>query len=276
MKKTQSPINSRLYNHYKETIAYDLLLKQNIGNFLEIAQLEKIILNTTSKIIVSDKKNIIPGLIALELLSGQHQKITSAQKSIAGFKLRENQVIGCKVTLRGERMFNFLEKLITIILPRIRHFNPINFSHFDGKGNLSLGLSPILIIPELESYFEYFESIGGINISLITSGFKSLVYPPMFPKLQTEFVIKRGGNPTPLVNNLRLLTLPFQGEVSWKILHSPLTTSIKSKELTTQHISNIEQSKISLLQNNDKTKYEIDKKAALLFTGFQLPIAQIN
>ena len=240
MKKTQSPINSRLYNHYKETIAYDLLLKQNIGNFLEIAQLEKIILNTTSKIIVSDKKNIIPGLIALELLSGQHQKITSAQKSIAGFKLRENQVIGCKVTLRGERMFNFLEKLITIILPRIRHFNPINFSHFDGKGNLSLGLSPILIIPELESYFEYFESIGGINISLITSGFKSLVYPPM------------------------------------KILHSPLTTFIKSKELTTQHISNIEQLKISLLQNNDKTKYEIDKKAALLFTGFQLPIAQIN
>lgn len=229
MKKTQSSINSRLYNHYKETIAYDLLLKQNIGNFLEINQLEKIILNTTSKIIVSDKKNIIPGLIALELISGQHQKITSAEKSIAGFKLRENQVIGCKVTLRGQQMFNFLEKLITIILPRIRHFNPINFSHFDGKGNLSLGLSPILIIPELESYFEYFESIGGINISLITSGFKSLVYSP-----------------------------------------------IKSKELTTQHSSNIEQLKISLLQNNDKTKYEIDKKAALLFTGFQLPIAKIN
>ena len=229
MKKTQSSINNRLYNHYKETIAYDLLLKQNIGNFLEIAQLEKIILNTTSKIIVSDKKNIIPGLIALELLSGQHQKITSAEKSIAGFKLRENQVIGCKVTLRGEKMFNFLEKLITIILPRIRHFNPINFSHFDGKGNLSLGLSPILIIPELESYFEYFESIGGINISLITNGFKSLVYSP-----------------------------------------------IKSKELTIQHSSNIEQLKISLLQNNDKTKYEIDKKAALLFTGFQLPIAEIN
>ena len=182
MKKTQSSINSRFYNHYKETIAYDLLLKQNIGNFLEIAQLEKIILNTTSKIIVSDKKNIIPGLIALQLVSGQHQKITSAEKSIAGFKLRENQVIGCKVTLRGEQMFNFLEKLITIILPRIRHFNPINFSHFDGKGNLSLGLSPILIIPELESYFEYFESIGGINISLITSGFKPLVYSPIKSK----------------------------------------------------------------------------------------------
>ena len=155
MKKTQSSIANRFYTHYKETICYDLLLKQNIENILDILKLEKIILNTTSKVIVSDKKNIIPGLVALELFSGQNQKITSAHKSISGFKLRENQVIGCKVTLRGETMFNFFEKLVTIILPRIRHFSAIDLNFFDGKGNLSLGLSPILIVPEVGSHFDY-------------------------------------------------------------------------------------------------------------------------
>ena len=167
MKKIQSSINNRFYAYYKQSICADLLLKQNIENILQIPKLEKIVLNTSSKVIRSDKKNIIPGLAALEFLSGQKQKTTSAYKSISGFKLRENQVIGCKVTLRDEIMFNFLEKLITIILPRIRHFRSIDFNVFDGKGNVSLGLSPLLIVPELESYFEYFECIRGINITLV-------------------------------------------------------------------------------------------------------------
>jgi len=216
MIKTQSPLTNRFYIHYKQTISYDLLLKQNIENILEIFKLEKIILNTTSKVIVSDKKNIIPGLVALELFSGQNQKITSATKSISGFKLRENQVIGCKVTLRGQTMFNFLEKLVTIILPRIRHFNGIDLNLFDGKGNLSLGLSSLLIFPELESYFEYFENIRGINISLITNAC-----------LSEKHDLSQ--------NNIRFLTL-------------------------------------SLLENNKVIKEKIDKKAALLLTGFQLPV----
>ena len=227
MKKTQSSIANRFYTHYKETICYDLLLKQNIENILDILKLEKIILNTTSKVIVSDKKNIIPGLVALELFSGQNQKITSAHKSISGFKLRENQVIGCKVTLRGETMFNFFEKLVTIILPRIRHFSAIDLNFFDGKGNLSLGLSPILIVPEVESYFEYFESIRGINISLITSASLSDYFcAPQSVNLQTK-----------------------------RYLNSPI---------------------LSLLQNNKQINQKIDKKAALLLTGFQLPIIQQN
>jgi len=169
MKKIQSSLNNRFYIHYKQTLCFDLLLKQNIENILQIPRLDKIVLNTTSKLIKTDKKNIIPGLVALELLSGQKQKTTSAHKSISGFKLRENQLIGCKVTLRGETMFNFLEKLVTIILPRIRHFKPIDVSVFDGKGNLNLGLSSLLIVPELENHFEYFVSLGGININLITT-----------------------------------------------------------------------------------------------------------
>lgn len=229
MKKTQSPLTNRFYTHYKQTISYDLLLKQNIENILEIFKLEKIILNTTSKVIVSDKKNIIPGLVALELFSGQNQKITSATKSISGFKLRENQVIGCKVTLRGDTMFNFLEKLITIILPRIRHFNAIDLNVFDGKGNLSLGLSSVLIVPELESYFEYFESIGGINISLITNVYLS-----------------------DKQSSSQNSTLGYKANQ----YVTPLT--------------------LSLLQNNKAIKQKIDKKAALLLTGFQLPVIQVS
>ena len=220
MKKTQSSITNRFYTHYKETLCYDLLLKQNIGNQLEIFKLNKIILNTTSKVVVSDKKNILPGLVALELLSGQNQKITSAHKSISGFKLRENQVIGCKVTLRGETMFNFFEKLVTIILPRIRHFNAIDLNLFDGKGNLSLGLSPILIVPELESYFEYFECIRGINISLITNA-----------SLKKKKSFSQSG----LFENDYLKSSTF-----------------------------------SLLQNNK----QINKKAALLLSGFQFPVVE--
>ena len=222
MKKTQSSITNRFYTHYKETICYDLLLKQNIGNILELVKLDKIILNTTSKVLVSDKKNIIPGLVALELLSGQNQKITSAHKSISGFKLRENQVIGCKVTLRGETMFHFFEKLVTMILPRIRHFSAIDLALFDGKGNLSLGLSPILIVPELEGYFEYFECIRGINISLITSASLNKK-----TSLSQSLLFKN--------DHLKFPTFP-------------------------------------LVESTKQT----NKKAALLLTGFQLPVLEKN
>ncbi len=229
MKKTQSPINNRFYNHYKETICYDFVLKQNINNVLEILKLEKIILNTTSKIIVSDKKNIIPGLVALEFFSGQSSKITSAHKSISGFKLRENQVIGCKVTLRGDKMFHFFEKLITIILPRIRQFNAINLNKFDGKGNLSLGLSPILIVPELESYFEYFEFIRGINITLITC-----------KDFSTNIVVEKKSKFKKFLNMTNSCCVVDKS----KVFYQP-TLSKKIKN---------------------------DKKAALMLTGFQLPV----
>ena len=165
----------------------------------------------------------------MELFSGQNQKITSATKSISGFKLRENQVIGCKVTLRGEAMFNFLEKLVTIILPRIRHFSAIDLNLFDGKGNLSLGLSSLLIVPELESYFEYFESIRGINISLITNVHSS--------------------DKQSLLQNTTLGCKANQ-------YLTPLT--------------------LSLSQNNKAIKQKIDKKAALLLTGFQLPVREVS
>jgi large subunit ribosomal protein L5 len=237
MKKTESSINNRFYIHYKETISYDLILKKNIENLLEIPKLKKIILNTTSKVIVYDKKYIIPGLVALEIISGQKQKITSAHKSISGFKLRENQIIGCKVDLRGELMFHFLEKLITVILPRVRNFRGIFFKFFDGNGNLNLGLSSLLIFPELENYFEYFEFIRGINITLVTSN----------NKLKPNFFLNR----TTLQN--------FE-------TNKIISNNLKYKKTKTYTSNSVVK---SFLNENNK-QFIQNKNSSLLLTSFKL------
>ena len=237
MKKTESSINNRFYVHYKETISYDLILKKNIENLLEIPKLKKIILNTTSKVIVYDKKYIIPGLVALEIISGQKQKITSAHKSISGFKLRENQIIGCKVDLRGELMFHFLEKLITVVLPRVRNFRGIFFKFFDGNGNLNLGLSSLLIFPELENYFEYFEFIRGINITLVTSN----------NKLKPNFFLNR----TMLQN--------FE-------TNKIISNNLKHKKTKTYTSNSVVK---SFLNENNK-QFIQNKNSSLLLTSFKL------
>ena len=237
MRKTQSSINNRFYTHYKETISYDLILKKNIENILEIPKLEKIILNTTSKVIVYDKKYIIPGLIALEIISGQKQKTTAAHKSISGFKLRENQIIGCKVDLRGELMFHFLEKLITIVLPRVRNFRGIFFKFFDGKGNLNLGLSSLLIFPELENYFEYFEFIRGINITLVTSN----------NKLKPNFFLNR----TTLQN--------FE-------TNKIISNNLKHKKTKTYTSNSV----VKNFSNQNNKQFIQNKNSSLLLTSFKL------
>ncbi len=258
MKKTQSSINNRFYTHYKQTISYDLILKKNIENIFEIPKLEKIILNTTSKVIVHDKKYIIPGLIALEIISGQKQKTTAAHKSISGFKLRENQIIGCKVDLRGELMFHFLEKLITIVLPRVRNFRGIFFKFFDGKGNLNLGLSSLLIFPELENYFEYFEFIRGINITLVTSN--NQLKPDFF--FEKNRLICFAGQNFEINKTVsaasKLITLTKNNEVD-KIKHKKIMTN--TSKSVVKNFSN----------QNNKPIIE-NKNAALLLTSFQLGV----
>ena len=247
MRKTQSSINNRFYTHYKETISYDLILKKNIENILEIPKLEKIILNTTSKVVVYDKKFIIPGLIALEIISGQKQKTTAAHKSISGFKLRENQIIGCKVDLRGELMFHFLEKLITIVLPRVRNFRGILFKFFDGKGNLNLGLSSLLIFPELENYFEYFEFIRGINITLVTSN----------NQLKPNFFFKK--------TRLKLQNFEINKVVSAASLANKVD-KIKHKKIMTKTSNSV----VKNFSNQNNKRIIENKNASLLLTSFQL------
>ncbi len=160
---------NRYYMHYKNNICLDFIYKQNLKNLFEIPKINKIILNITYKTIVNDKKNIIPGLFSLELISGQKLKWTVAHKSIAGFKLRKNQIIGCKIDLHNLYMYSFLEKLVTIILPRIRNFAGICVKSFNQHTNLTINLSEILVFSELENYFEFFESLKKIDITIVTN-----------------------------------------------------------------------------------------------------------
>lgn len=131
----------------------------------------KLVLNTTSQSVVRDKKFLIPLLAALELISGRRPKRTYAKKSVASFKVRKWQCIGCKVTLRGNQMFHFLEKCRITIIPRLRDFQRFRSSIVDCRKSVNFGIENLLIFPELENHFELFEQVKGLNISIIvTSG----------------------------------------------------------------------------------------------------------
>ncbi len=160
---------NRYYAHYRKNVCSDLIYKQNLKNLFEIPKIKKIILNTTYKTIINDKKHIVPSLFSLELISGQKLKWTTAHKSIANFKLRQNQIIGCKVDLQNLHMYSFLEKLVTIILPRIGSFSGISINSFNQHQCLSIGLPEILVFSELENYFEFFESLKGVDITIVTN-----------------------------------------------------------------------------------------------------------
>ena len=172
-----------LNQYFKQIIRRDFLLKKKLKNVNKwplsrisstffptdspIPFIEKIVLNTSSKNIVADKKQIIPALLALEFISGQKPSLNRSKKSIAAFKLRKNVLIGCKIDLHGEKMYSFLFKLITIILPRTRDLSFL--SSFDKRGNLHIGINDPLLFPELEKHFEFFESLRGFSLTIITS-----------------------------------------------------------------------------------------------------------
>lgn len=175
----------RFLKYYKLIVCKNFVYKQNLKNIAEIPKLEKLIISITSKYIVNDKKHIIPGLLAVQLITGQRLKLTKAKQSIAGFKLRKNQLIGCKVTLQGKNMFYFLDKLNTLILPRMDKYYFQN-NNIDSQGNYNLGCeaSNVLLFPELENHFEFFEYCRGITISLITSTSKKKTASLLFSELQ--------------------------------------------------------------------------------------------
>jgi large subunit ribosomal protein L5 len=163
LKKNRSEI------FYKQIVCLDYVLKQDVKNIMQIPKISKIILNTTSKSCVTDKKYLIPPLVALQLICGQKLKYTKSKTSIATYKLRKNQLIGCKVSLHGEKMYNFLEKFVNIILPKFREFSGLIDINFDKNGNLTLGIKNLLVFPELENSFELFDFIQGMNITFVTS-----------------------------------------------------------------------------------------------------------
>ena len=158
---------NRLKEKYTKTIVSDLMSKHNYKNVMEVPKLEKIVVNIGCGDATTNSKLLEAAMKDLELITGQKPVATKAKKSIAGFKLREGQAIGCKVTLRGENMYNFLDKLISITLPRVRDFRGISNKAFDGRGNYTLGLTEQLIFPEIE--YDDVVKVRGMDIVFVTS-----------------------------------------------------------------------------------------------------------
>jgi len=157
----------RLLERYNSEILPSLSASLGRKNRLSLPRLEKIVINMGVGAAVGEKKYLEEAVDALALISGQKPIVTSARRSIAGFRLREGMPIGCKVTLRRERMYEFLDRLISLALPRVRDFRGLSPGAFDGHGNYSLGLSEQLVFPELNP--DKYSRAQGMNITLVTN-----------------------------------------------------------------------------------------------------------
>lgn len=158
---------ARLKELYKKDIVPILMKKFRYNSVMEVPKLLKITLNIGAGKAVDDKKVINHAIEDLTLISGQKPVVTKAKKSIAGFKIREGWPIGCKVTLRREKMYEFLDRLITITLPRVRDFRGLNSKSFDGTGNYSMGIQEQIVFPEID--FDKIDGIRGLDICITTS-----------------------------------------------------------------------------------------------------------
>ena len=158
---------NRLKERYVKEIVPSLIKKHNYTTIMEVPKLEKIVINMGVGDATSNSKLIEAAAKDLELISGQKPVITRARKSIAGFKVREGQAIGCKVTLRGNNMYNFMDKLVSIGLPRVRDFRGVSPKAFDGRGNYTLGIKEQLIFSEIE--YDNVVKVMGMDIVLVTT-----------------------------------------------------------------------------------------------------------
>jgi large subunit ribosomal protein L5 len=158
---------ARMHDLYKETIRPDLLKALGYGNPLQVPRLEKIVLNMGVGEAVQDSKKVTAAAAEMALIAGQRPLISKAKRSVAGYKLREGMPIGCKVTLRRERMYEFLDRLVTIALPRVRDFRGLNPKSFDGRGNYAMGLKEQIVFPEID--YDRVDSIRGMDIIVVTT-----------------------------------------------------------------------------------------------------------
>ena len=158
---------NRLKEKYVNEIVPSLMQKYNYTSVMQAPKLEKIVINIGVGDATTNSKLLDAAVNELELITGAKPVVTKAKKSIAGFKLREGQAIGCKVTLRGEKMYTFLEKLIRISLPRVRDFRGINPDSFDGRGNYNMGLKEQLIFPEID--YDKIDKVRGMDICFVTT-----------------------------------------------------------------------------------------------------------
>ena len=158
---------SRLKEKYKNEVIDSLMEKFQYGNVMEVPRLEKVIINMGVGAARDNPKILESAVKDLEIIAGQKPVVTQAKKSIANFKLREGMKVGTKVTLRGERMYDFLDKLMNIALPRVRDFRGVSATAFDGRGNYALGIKEQLIFPEIE--YDMVDTIRGLDIVIVTT-----------------------------------------------------------------------------------------------------------
>ncbi len=158
---------ARLYDYYKDTVAKEMMEKFGYTSIMQVPRIEKITLNMGVGEAVADKKVMDHAVADMQKIAGQKPVVTKSKKSIAGFKIRENYPVGCKVTLRRARMYEFLDRLITISIPRIRDFRGLSGKSFDGRGNYNMGVKEQIIFAEIE--YDKIDMLRGMNITITTS-----------------------------------------------------------------------------------------------------------
>ncbi len=158
---------ARLQQFYKDSIVADMMAKFGYQSVMQVPRITKITLNMGVGEAVADKKVLEHAIGDMQKIAGQKAVATKARKSIAGFKIRDGYPIGCMVTLRGPRMFEFLDRLVTIALPRVRDFRGISGKGFDGQGNYNMGVKEQIIFPEIE--YDKIDALRGMNISITTT-----------------------------------------------------------------------------------------------------------
>ena len=158
---------ARLQKHYREKVVSDLTKQFGYKSPMQVPRLTKITLNMGVGEAVADKKVMENAVADLTKIAGQKPVVTKARKAIAGFKLREGQPLGCMVTLRGAQMYEFLDRFVTIALPRVRDFRGISGRSFDGRGNYNIGVKEQIIFPEIE--YDKVDALRGLNISITTT-----------------------------------------------------------------------------------------------------------
>jgi len=158
---------ARLQEIYREKLAPELMAKFGYKSPMEVPRLTKITLNMGVSEAVADKKVMDHAVDDMGKIAGQKPVVTMSKKAIAGFKIRENQAIGCMVTLRGAHMYEFLDRFVTVALPRVRDFRGISGRSFDGRGNYNIGVKEQIIFPEIE--YDKVDALRGLNISITTT-----------------------------------------------------------------------------------------------------------
>jgi large subunit ribosomal protein L5 len=179
-------MSARLQEHYEKVVRPSLIKEFSYANSLEAPRLDKIVINMGVGEATSDSKKINIAVAELTAIAGQKPVVTKARKSIATFKLREGMNIGCKVTLRRQRMYEFLDRLITIALPRVRDFRGVSGKSFDGRGNYTLGLKEQLVFPEID--YDKVDKVRGMDIVICTTAKTDAEAKALLKGFQMPFV----------------------------------------------------------------------------------------